>query len=97
MHRPTVGLIALVLLAGAACCYFFGWGSTALESAFWRVGLVMALLWLALPELMGVRNKLLLGIFLTVVLVAAIKPKFLPLAVLFCLAYAVLRPRRRSG
>jgi hypothetical protein len=97
MHRPTVGLIALVLLTGAAACYLLGWGSTAIESAFWRVGLVMALIWLALPDLLGVRNKLLLGAFLAIVLVAAVKPKFFPLALLFCVVYAVLRPRRRPG
>ncbi|HEV3343752.1 MAG TPA: hypothetical protein VG125_25490 [Pirellulales bacterium] len=95
MHRPTVGLIALVLLAGGASCYLLGWGSAALESAFWRVGVVLALVWLALPELLRVRNKFLLAAFLAVVLVAALKPRLLPFALLFCVLYAILRPRRR--
>jgi|SRR5215469_9606434 len=95
MHRPTVGLIALVLLAGAASCYLFGWGSEGLENAFWRVGVVMALVWLALPELLRVRNKFLLAAFLGLILVTALRPKLLPLALLFCVVYAILRPRRR--
>ena len=96
MHRPTVGLIALVLLTGAAGCYLFGWASGALESAFWRVGMVMAFLWLALPELLRVRSKMLFGIFLAVLLVAVLSRRLLPLVVVFCAVYGVfLRPRRR--
>lgn len=93
MHRPTVGLIALALLAGAAGCYWFGWGSLGLETAFWRVGVVMALLWLALPDLARVRSKFWIIVILAVILVAALRPKLLPLAVLFCVAYAFLRLR----
>jgi hypothetical protein len=93
MHRPTVGLIALALLAGAAACYLFGWGSVALESAFWRIGLVMVLFWLALPELVRVRSKFLLMLFAAGILLAVLRPKLLPLVVFFCIAYAVLRGR----
>jgi hypothetical protein len=95
MHRPTVGLIALVLLSGAASCYLLGWGSAALESAFWRVGVVLALLWLALPELLRVRNKALLAAFLGVIVVTGFRLKLLPLALLLCVVFAILRPRRR--
>jgi hypothetical protein len=95
MHRPTLGLIALVLLTSAVGCYLFGWASGALYSALWRVGLVLALLWLALPELLRVRSKLLFGVFLAVVLVAVLRPRLLPLALVLCVVYAVLRPRRR--
>lgn len=93
MHRPTVGLIALALLAGAAACYLFGVGSEALESAFWRVGLVMALLWLALPDLLRVRHKTWLIAFLAAMSVAVLRPRLLPLAILFCVVFALLRPR----
>ena len=91
MHRPTLGLIALALLAGAAACYFFGWGSMALETAFWRVGLVMSVLWLALPDLVRVRSKFWLIVLLAAIVIAALRPRLLPLAVLFCIAFAVLR------
>ena len=95
MHRPTVGLIALVLLIGAAGCYLFGWANDALYGAFWRVGVVLALLWLALPELLRVRSKLLFGVFLAIMLVAVLRPRLLPLALVLCVVYAVLRPRHR--
>lgn len=93
MHRPTVGLIALALLAGAAACYSFGWGSMGLETAFWRVGLVLSVLWLALPDLGRVRNKFWLLVFLAAILVAALRPRLVPLVIVFCVIYAVLRPR----
>lgn len=93
MHRPTVGLIAVALLIGAATCYLFGWGGAALESAFWRVGLVMCLVWLALPDLLRVRSKFWLVLILAAMLIAVLKPKLLPLVILFCVVYAVLRPR----
>jgi hypothetical protein len=93
MHRPTVGLIALALLAGAAGCYWYGGGSLALGTAFWRVGLVMALVWLALPDLARVRSKFWMIVIIGVVLVAVLQPKLLALAVLFCIIYAFLRLR----
>ena len=93
MHRPTVGLIALALLAGAAACHFFGWGGAALESAFWRVGLVMGLVWLALPDLLRVRGKFWLFAIVAAIVFAVSGSKLLPLVVLFCIVYAVLRPR----
>jgi hypothetical protein len=93
MHRPTVGLIALALLAGAAACYSFGWGSMALETAFWRVGLVLTVVWLALPDLGRVRSKFWLIVFLAGILVAALRPRLVPLLIVFCVVYAILRPR----
>jgi hypothetical protein len=93
MHRPTVGLIVLALLAGAGAWYSFGWGSEALANAFWRVGLVMALVWLALPDLLRVRSKFWLLLFLAAIVTAVLRPKLLPLVLLFCVVYAVVRPR----
>lgn|SRR5487761_736098 len=98
MHRPTLGLIAAALLVGAATCHLFGWGGAALESAFWRVGMVLALLWLALPELLRVRSKFWLVLVVAGILVAVVRPKLLPLVIVFCLVCAVLRPRpARAG
>ena len=58
IHRPTVGIIALVLIVGAvARAVSLGmWDPSSLSrdmwlSAFVRVGLVMGALWLALPLL----------------------------------------------
>jgi hypothetical protein len=57
MHRPTVGIIALLLLLLGLFSFVLGereaaagWGSGCL-----RVGLLMGALWLALPVLKGTR------------------------------------------
>jgi hypothetical protein len=95
MHRPTVGLIAIVLLCGAAACYLFGVGGAAIESAFWRVGVIMGLLWLALPELVRVRGKFVWGLLALAIGVVILQPKLAPVVLLFCVVYAVLRPRSK--
>ena len=49
MHRPTIGLIAVVLLVAG----FATRGATdeALSAALLRVGLVMVILWFAHPQI----------------------------------------------
>jgi hypothetical protein len=54
MHRPTIGTIALVLLAAAAALWV--WQDQIHQGEAWlsaclRVGSVMAALWLAHPQL----------------------------------------------
>lgn len=95
MHRPTVAVVAVVLLAGAAAGYFFDFGGQGIASACWRVGMVMAMFWLALPELNRVRNKWLFGLLAIGLLIAALRPKLLPLVLVLTAVYAVLRPRPR--
>ena len=96
MQRTAVGLIALVLLASAAACYLFGVESPAYQSAFGRVGVILALLWLALPELVRVRGKFVWGLLAVAVGVVILRPKLAPLVLLFCVVYAVLRPRLKQ-
>lgn len=95
MHRPTVAIITVVLLAGAAASYFFDIGGQGIASACWRVGMVTAMFWLALPELNRVRNKWLFGLLAVGLLTAALRPKLLPLVLVLTAIYAVLRPRVR--
>jgi hypothetical protein len=101
MQRSAVGLIAVALLAGAAACYFIDVepereaGRLALLGALWRVGIVMALLWLALPELLRVRGKFVWMLLAVAVGLLLLRPKMAPLVLLFCLIYAVVRPRMR--
>jgi len=54
MHRPTVGIIALVLIVGAVVLGI--WKPLGEDNPIWlsacvRVGTVMGALWLALPQL----------------------------------------------
>lgn len=99
MHRPTVAIITVVLLAGAAAGYFFDFGGQGIASACWRVGMVTAMFWLALPELNRVRNKWLFGLLAIGLLVAALFPRrlpqLLPLMLVLVAIYTVLRPRAR--
>lgn len=94
VHRPTIAIVTIVLLAGAAGGYFFDSGTHGIASACWRVGMVTAMLWLALPELNRVRNKWLFGLMALGLVLAAVRPKLLPLLLVITAAYAVLRPRR---
>jgi len=78
MHRPTVGLIALALLAAATASHFWGFGGEALEGVCLRIGLVMAMLWLALPQTRQLKSKLVIGGLIAVFGIVAFRPKFLP-------------------
>jgi hypothetical protein len=49
MHRPTVGLIAIVLLVAGFATR--GASDETLSAALLRVGLVMAILWFAHPQI----------------------------------------------
>ncbi|MGH7193089.1 MAG: hypothetical protein ACREJM_06080 [Candidatus Saccharimonadales bacterium] len=94
MHRPTVALVTIALLAGSAAGYLYDFGSLGIATACWRVGMVTAMLWLALPELNRVRNKWLFGLMAAGLVVAAVRPKLLPLLLVFTAAYVVLRSVR---
>jgi hypothetical protein len=52
MHRPTLGAIALVLLASGV--YMHLASSEAIGSACLRVGAVMSILWFAHPQIRNV-------------------------------------------
>lgn len=52
MHRPTVGILALLLLAtGAATEWLVPLDDDLIPGACLRVGIVLAALWLALPNM----------------------------------------------
>ena len=96
MHRPTVGLIALVCLAAAAWLWWFPltWqGSAALQGATTRIGLVMGAIWLALPQLSRIPGWILQLVAATA-LIVAVRPKFAIVAIPVLLAYLILRPKK---
>jgi len=96
MHRPTLGVIALVLLVTGGAGQIWPSSDAGVQQvfiAFWRVGFVLAVLWLALPQTRRLPNKMLvIGIVVTAVLLAT-KPRILPIALGFMLLFALLRPR----
>jgi len=100
MHRPTLGMIAVVLLvAGAALHYWSpqGHGYPQFVAAFVRVGAVLAALWLALPDVRQPQSRMLLIAAAVMILVLAVRPRlFLP-ALGILLAVAILRPRIASA
>jgi len=79
MHRPTVGIIAVVLLVGAAILWI--WKPMGEHNDVWlsgclRVGPVMAALWLALPQLDRIPNWLTKAGVLLVLFLATAQGKF---------------------
>ena len=95
MQRPAIGIIALVLLFAGAVLYFGVGGSQALTWAAGclRIGMVMAVTWLAYPQL----SRLPLwffGLLLACVVAVALRPKLLIAAVVILIAAVILRPRK---
>ena len=88
MHRPTIGIIALALLAVATASHFWGLGGEVLEGASLRVGLVMALLWLALPQTRQLKSKFLLAALAALFAIISFRPKMLPVLVKFVPLFA---------
>ncbi|MEX0713076.1 MAG: hypothetical protein WD278_12045, partial [Pirellulales bacterium] len=92
-------MIAIVLLATWAAIHGLGRASGdwhTLATACWRVGLVMAVLWLALPQTRRLQPWL-VGTLLAGAILVAIRPKLIPLALGVLILFAVLRPRQRWG
>ena len=95
MRRHLLGIISLVLIAGAVV--FWIWppedaAARQFEAACWRLGALTSILWLAYNDvrrLPGWAWFVLLGF----VVVVAIKPRMFLVAVPVILALAILRPR----
>ncbi len=93
MHRPSVGIIAVALIAiGAYFELTSAEGDHMVAYACWRVGGVMALLWLAQPQLVRV-PRWLLAIILCVLLLVMWRPKILWAALPAFFLLWLLRPR----
>ena len=96
MHRPTVGILALILLIAAAVLYLWpqlGDSNQQLLSACLRVGAVLAALWLALPQVTRPRSWWILGATFLTVLIVARWPKLFWVPLVALIALAILRPR----
>jgi hypothetical protein len=96
MHRPTIGIIAIVLLTAAAILAIVQPENEALAPGCLRIGLVMGALWLAQPQLARLPGWLMAGAVI-VILVTALRPKLFLVAIVVLVAVAILRPRRTSA
>jgi hypothetical protein len=97
MRRNAIGIIAIVLFVGAVyfrVCPPEGAFWTQFEAACWRVGALMAVIWLAYPEVARLPGWA-LGMVPLLGLVLAIRPKYLLIAVPIVIAMAILKPRVR--
>jgi hypothetical protein len=80
IHRPTLGIGALLLLAAAGIVFLWSPTDEMLFASLLRAGLLMAALWLAYPQLELLRSWLLLGLVLVGAVILLFKsPKALAL------------------
>jgi hypothetical protein len=79
-RRSVVGGISFVCLVSGIAMYFYGTGSTSgLQGILIRVGVVLAAIWLAMPQLRMLTSLHSVGaflIFLALIIAAASRPSF---------------------
>ena len=98
MLRAKVGILAILLLLAAAVLALMPQQSD--ETAMWaaacrRVGFVLAVLWLALPELQRMSPWYAVAV-IGVLIVLARFPRYLVAAVIVAILFLFLRPRMQS-
>ena len=95
MRRHLIGIIAVLSLLGAVACEIWPpqqtWGAT-LQSGSCRGGVLAAVVWLAYPEVRRMPTWL-WSMLLAVLVVVAIRPRTVFVAVPIIIALAILRPR----
>jgi hypothetical protein len=94
MHRPTIALITVVLLAVGLALR--NQPDDTLGAACLRVGMVTAILWFAQPQLKNL-PKWLVGVGAIVLFVAMRWPKVLLFAVPIMAVLWLIRPRGRRA
>ena len=85
----------MLLILGAVWYMFFppeGAWEVQFEAAFWRLGAMMSVIWLAYPEVKRLPGWL-VGTIPLLVVVLAIKPKWFLIAVPIVVALAILKPK----
>jgi hypothetical protein len=96
MHRHLIGIIAMVLLASVLGGWF--WKPTGYEAvmgACGRVGILMALFWVAYHDLQRIPAWLLAAVPVLLILLA-IKPKWFLVLLPLVLLVAFLFPRIKA-
>jgi hypothetical protein len=93
MHRPTIGVITVGLfVVGFVLWMIEPQGDHTAALACVRVGIIMAVLWLALPQLVTLPRWLMLTV-IGAVAVVCFRPKALLFALPVLVVLAVMRPR----
>jgi len=99
MHRPTVGILALVLgIVGAVFLFAPGDADShqSIAAPLLRVATILGVLWLALPAInRPVSRWVLLGIVMAIVIFVR-RPQLILLVLAFLAGIAILRPRLKS-
>ncbi len=96
LKRHLVGIFAVVLLLVGVALTLWPPGETGYQqflAAAWRVGALMAVLWLAYPEVIRMPVWI-LGTIPALVVVLAVKPKWFVIALPVMILLVVLSPRR---
>jgi hypothetical protein len=99
MHRPTLGILALLLLVAGVVMYFAGFEDDRydfMQAAFLRVGAMLATLWLAQPELSRMKPWMVIVFVAALVGILFVRRLIIPLLVVAVLV-AILRPRPPRG
>jgi hypothetical protein len=99
MHRPTVGILALVLLVAGGIFLVLSAEDDSWQNAAagcLRVGAILAVLWLALPEVTRPLGRWILVAVVVGIFLVAKRPQLIVLALVFLAGVAILRPRLKS-
>ena len=100
MERHRVGILAIVLLAIGVGLEISGYsvgGYQQWAAACMRIGMLLAVMWLALPRMGLWSSKVFLFGALSLVVVLAVRPKLFVFALILVIVVAVLRPRLKTG
>ncbi len=96
MRRHILGIIAMAFLLGAAALWLWSPGEkfALLQGAAWRVGIFLAVWWLAYPDVDRLPGWLLLALP-PLLAVIVFRPKLMLLVIPALIVLAVVRPRLR--
>jgi len=94
MRRNIIGILALLLLVGGVL--FWIWppatGYQQFEAACWRIGAILAVVWLAYDDVLRLPGWILA--FLPVLIIILAKwPRWIVVAIPVLVVLAILRPR----
>ena len=99
MHRPTIAVLAVVLLCGGIYLSFAkpeGTLVTGLHAACWRVGGLLAAIWIAHPQLAKLPSWVYL-LFFAATLAIAVRPRLAIIVLPLVIVAFWLRPRGGPG